>query len=249
MPGTEFNGKVARYNDYLATDKLFPVDEENTTIVVPEIGIDILNNFQKSRKCLWWLAAGWHVDAGLYDNLVQSEFAAQLVRDNGSIPIYLSDYTMVPRNPPQIPNTNGVIAYNASRGAEYVLPVIERLAHFRWVGLAGMSREQVYATLSEATIYLDLGHHPGKDRMPREAAIRGAITVTGTRGSSGFFEDVPISEKVDGSDPGGVVRLLELIMESPGQYYKKQEPYRTKIVMEKEVFDTEVRKAFKWPLT
>ena len=34
--------------------------------------------------------------------------------------------------------------------------------------------------------------HPGKDRMPREAALLGCCILTSTLGSADFFDDVPI---------------------------------------------------------
>ncbi|MGC8677909.1 MAG: hypothetical protein ACP5UF_06830 [Hydrogenobaculum sp.] len=58
-----------------------------------------------------------------------------------------------------------------------------------------MTRDQVIETLQKAKVYIDFGNHPGKDRIPREAAILGCCVITGKRGSATFFEDVPIPEE------------------------------------------------------
>ena len=37
---------------------------------------------------------------------------------------------------------------------------------------------------------VDLGHHPGKDRLPREAALAGCVTVVGRAGAAVFADEV-----------------------------------------------------------
>jgi len=41
-------------------------------------------------------------------------------------------------------------------------------------------------------LYVDFGKHPGKDRMPREAAVHGCCIITGRRGAAGNPFDIPI---------------------------------------------------------
>ena len=41
-------------------------------------------------------------------------------------------------------------------------------------------------------IYIDFGHHPDKERLPREAAIHGCIVITGLCGSAANSQDVPL---------------------------------------------------------
>lgn len=48
--------------------------------------------------------------------------------------------------------------------------------------------------MSKSKVYIDFGNHPGKDRIPREAAISGCIVITGKRGAAAFAEDVCIPE-------------------------------------------------------
>jgi hypothetical protein len=42
-------------------------------------------------------------------------------------------------------------------------------------------------------VYIDFGHHPGKDRMPREAAAAGCCIITSRSGAAGNDLDTPIN--------------------------------------------------------
>lgn len=56
----------------------------------------------------------------------------------------------------------------------------------RWVPLIGMTTEEMRSCMSKSKVYIDFGNHPGKDRIPREAAISGCIVITGKRGAAAF---------------------------------------------------------------
>jgi hypothetical protein len=43
-------------------------------------------------------------------------------------------------------------------------------------------------------MYIDVGHHPGKDRMPREAAAAGCCIITSRSGAAGNDLDTPIDD-------------------------------------------------------
>lgn len=65
--------------------------------------------------------------------------------------------------------------------------------HF--VALEGLSRKKMAEVLAESMVYIDFGSHPGKDRIPREAALAGNVVIVSTNGSASFFEDLPIPQK------------------------------------------------------
>ena len=88
-----------------------------------------------------------------------------------------------------------IIAYNPKKGGEISKKLIKGLPDFNFVPIAGMSASDVHALLSLVKIYMDFGHHPGKDRLPREAAIAGACVITGLRGAACNSIDIPILEK------------------------------------------------------
>ena len=55
-----------------------------------------------------------------------------------------------------------------------------------------MSRSEVVELLRSAKVYIDFGSHPGKDRIPREAASLGCCVITNLTGNASNFDDIPI---------------------------------------------------------
>lgn len=47
--------------------------------------------------------------------------------------------------------------------------------------IINMTRDEVIRELQRAKVYIDFGNHPGKDRIPREAAILGCCAIVGKR--------------------------------------------------------------------
>jgi hypothetical protein len=78
------------------------------------------------------------------------------------------------------------------KGRDAVAALRARARGLDWVELSGFSTAGMQDLFRTSRLYVDLGHHPGKDRMPREAALLGCCVITGRRGSAGNAEDVPI---------------------------------------------------------
>jgi hypothetical protein len=92
-------------------------------------------------------------------------------------------------------NKEDIILYNPKKGYKYTKKLIEISKDLTWVPLQGMNRTQMAETLSKSKLYVDFGYHPGKDKIPREAAISGCCIITGRQGSANYFEDIPISNQ------------------------------------------------------
>jgi len=107
------------------------------------------------------------------------------------------------------------------------------------VNLTNLSREEVLYHLQRARLYVDMGFHPGKDHLPREASMCGCIVVTNQCGSAAYHEDVPIDEKVTFEKE--LLELIPKILEDPKSYYENQATYREFIQSEKETFKENAR--------
>jgi hypothetical protein len=111
--------------------------------------------------------------------------------------ISLSDYI----NPEILNNVDAsikkenIILYNPSKGICYTKKLIEQMPDYKFVALKGFDREQLNSIFDRAKLYIDFGPFPGKDRLPREAAIHNCCIITGKFGASRYFEDVPIYSK------------------------------------------------------
>jgi hypothetical protein len=117
------------------------------------------------------------------------------------------------------------------------------------VPIRGLQPEAVRRLLGRAKIYIDFGDHPGKDRIPREAAALGACVIVNRRGSAANCVDVPIDDefKIDDRVPGFETRAAQTILNLMRDFESQQarfDPYRKAIAQEPAEFLNDVRAAF-----
>ena len=84
------------------------------------------------------------------------------------------------------------ILYNSKKGTRATDILRKNLHELNFKSLGGMSEGELAAIYGEGMLYVDFGHHPGRERMPREAAVMGCCVVTGRLGSAGNEFDIPI---------------------------------------------------------
>lgn len=185
-------------------------------------------------------------------HLVQSSYAWAFIATRFDVvPSLVSDYTPTDEFPavPELPRTPELVTYNPAKGGK-IVEAVQALCSpaIKWRPIVGMTRAEVVTTLQGCGVYLDLGHHPGKDRMPREATLSGALTVVARRGSGAFFADVPIpwEHKITPDDEEvltAATRLPQLI-ENLGAEVSKQDRYRETVLSERSKFKREVEDVF-----
>lgn len=186
----------------------------------------------------WIRERVWH--------FTQSEYARQFLKSRGIESSPLSDYvTATPEPRSGESSRRRVIAVNPAKGFEHVAQIRALRPDYQWVELRGMSRTEVDLALQESEIYLDLGHHPGKDRIPREAALSGANVIVARRNGAEHWVDVQLPDRFKIEvGPGlaeAAVRLIDEIFRDPLGAYAEQETYRGAIGPQEKAFDNEVR--------
>jgi hypothetical protein len=87
------------------------------------------------------------------------------------------------------------IIFNPKKGAKTVSRLLSACPDFSFVPLEGLDQDGLLAQYHESKLYIDFGHHPGRERMPRESAVCGCCVVTGSLGSAGNSVDIPIPTK------------------------------------------------------
>ena len=130
-----------------------------------------------------------------------------------------------------------IILYNPKKDHHIAEALARKHPNLTFVPLQGLNRSQLHSTYHRAKIYIDFGRHPGKERMPREAAVSGCCVITGTRGSAANDEDVPIPRqyKHDIDMPGAFDRVAQQIISILQNYERHSvdfESYRTEIIQE-----------------
>lgn len=123
---------------------------------------------------------------------------------------------------------------------------LRETAHF--VPIENMTKPQVRETLSAAKIYIDFGHHPGKDRVPREAAVAGAVVLLHATGAAQYFGDHPLRPEyrftMADVVSGALQDKVQDILADPAPHFDAQAFYRQTILLEREQFETQVKSFF-----
>lgn len=250
-------------------------DVDDSIVLVPEVMPAVLRRFKHARLVVWWLSVDnytrppggmvarlvalrrkiitdWPRTSELH-HLTQSHYAQQFVAARfGKRATMLGDYIDPAFH--QHTETDSAtrelrIAFNPKKGGEFIEALRAVLPDATFVELHGMSRAQMIKCLRESVIYVDLGHHPGKDRIPREAAACGCIIVVARRGSAGYWEDMPLDDdyKLDLNHVRwasiAAVKLREIML-NYAFHRARQSNYVAAICCEHAEFSAGVRRIF-----
>jgi len=133
-------------------------------------------------------------------HFVQSEYAKQMLENKGiKNYFFLGDYLNMLFIEQQINYSNmqkeNIVIYNPKKGIEFTKLIMAEAKNIKFIPIENMTRDEVSNLLLKAKVYIDFGNHPGKDRIPREAAISGCCVITGRDGSAKFYEDIPIENE------------------------------------------------------
>lgn len=186
-------------------------------------------------------------------HLVQSYYAMKHLEEKGiekNKIFYLSDYLNEKflKVQTDLSRKQNIVVYNPKKGYNFTKKIIKRTKDIEFVPIINMTRQQVVETLQKAKVYIDFGNHPGKDRIPREAAILGCCVITGKRGSAAFYEDVSIPEeyKFDERDENipEIINKIRDCFENFDERYKDFDHYREVIKNEPQKFVEDLKKIF-----
>lgn len=244
-------------------------------IIVPEVDIDLLNNYKKCKKIIWWLSVdnylnkvkgkrykikhlfglrGIKIDDPNILHFVQSEYAKQfLISSDININkiYYLSDYlsdVFIQQAEEKVEKVFDYVLYNPKKGIEFTKKIMDKSPHFKWIPLENLTPMEMSQLMKKSKVYIDFGNHPGKDRIPREAAISGCCIITGMKGSAKFEKDVPISNeyKYDDNEENIdlIIEKIEFLLTNYNEEVKKFENYRKFIREEEMKFEDDINYIF-----
>ena len=252
------SGKYLKYNTQHAVS-LSEIENPQSVVIFNEGATGLIPLVKGCRKVLWWMSVdnylintdGRDIDVIRQEielHIVQSKYAYEYVRnvvkaDEGHI-MYVSDYIgdIYMTEVPEIPRHN-IALYNPKKGFDKIKPLIERISWLKWVPLIGLTEEDMVAYMHIAKIYIDFGNHPGKDRIPREAATCGCCIITNRKGSAAFYEDVSIPDKYkfgSETDYDDIEQRIRYICDNFYEAKKDFDEYRMRIRQEKAKFNADV---------
>lgn len=123
----------------------------------------------------------FYFDEDSTEHWFQSEYARQFVTLNGidkkrirAICDSVSHVFLIHADSIDLSAKENYVAYNPKKGME-TTSLLKMLGEdIDWRPIENyMTPEQVQELLAAAKVYIDFGHHPGRDRIPREAALSG----------------------------------------------------------------------------
>jgi len=200
-PKAKTHIRYRHYNIRVASEV---ADDKNNVLVVPELWPQFLQNYKQIQKCIWWLSVNYgeavfklsFTDNSIY-HLYQSWYAhAFLTRKNAANVYPLFDYLSIRSSQTQ-PRKERIVIYNPKKGLETTLKIIDCCAgnNIVFTPLQNLTRPEMIQLMKRSMLYIDFGEHPGKDRIPREAAIYNNVVITSKLGSAACFDDLPFPEK------------------------------------------------------
>lgn len=176
-------------------------DSSENFLIMPEIYTKKIKEFKNIKILFFWLSVDnnkWRFKDFSNHNIIhlyQSEYAnSYLIKNNVLNKLRILDYIYEQKYPKY--HKENIVCYNPAKCPEQIYKLIKEWEKdIKFVPLSNMTREELLNNLYKSKIYIDFGHFPGRDRIPREACLYDNIIFTSRIGASKFNEDITIPPK------------------------------------------------------
>jgi hypothetical protein len=246
----------ARYRPRVAAE--IPLGPE-TLVVAPEPWLDLPGAFAPCGGAVWWLSVDNALPrhpqladpaarrAALANRPLihfhQSAYARTWLAEAGVHRLYpLGDYTSeeFTERPATGPAPRALAAFNPEKGGQAAEGFFSGLPQYEALALRGLTKAQLREVFAERLLYVDFGAFPGKDRMPREAAISGSVVFVRRAGAADNDEDydLPSFYRFDAAEAasGELAARLAAVAGDPQGHWDQQAAFRAQILGEKRGF-------------
>ena len=192
-------------------------------------------------------------DGDIAEHWAQSEYVRQFLRLNGvakirSVETHMSQTFLSRADKIDFAAKKNFVAYNPRKGFDFTKRLIDLAPEIDWRPIKNMSPAQVRELLTAAKIYVDFGNFPGRERIPREAALSGCVIVTGFRGAAANDVDfnIPAEFKFDerAVAPQAVVDKIRDVLNNFETAFAAQENFRTSLLTAQKNFSDALIDAF-----
>ena len=204
-------------------------DNPRNLLVMPENILKYLPSYKHIQKAAWWLSVDNYSGA----RKGKCSLFRYLLRT--ALDKYLSLYDKQWEHYVQ---------------SEYARLYVVNERHITQTSVYNLSdylnSEFIENLMRSSKLYIDFGNHPGKDRMPREAAICGCCIITGKRGAAANDVDIkiPSQYKISDSDISLIADRIKYVLKNYEDLTSDFDSYRDKIRHEEAVFDAEIKRIF-----
>lgn len=178
----------------------------DSVLIFPEVYVDKANQaiYEGRKIVIYWESVDYYKQWIPKDqylkfpkdviHIAQSYYAMDFVeRNTGVRPIYVTDYLNDEYMSADLSKPRKrQILYNPTKGFEFTKKIMDKMPNETFIPIQNMTVSEVKNLMEESMLYIDFGNHPGKDRIPREAAMCGCCVITNREGSAAYYEDVSI---------------------------------------------------------
>jgi hypothetical protein len=168
-------------------------------------------------------------------------FCTQALRRDSSL---VSDYLRPFDTSASWRGGDGTVWFNGAKGGALVETLRSLAPDVDFRPIVGMSYAEVLDSLSRGSAYLEVGHLPGRDRLPREAARLGLPVLVLGRGAGQFEQDFPHlgSHRIFvGPDWGQeLVAKLRFVLDDPIAASESQSEFQSWVLGDRDRFRAEV---------
>ncbi len=182
-------------------------------------------------------------------HLSQSYYAFKFLKKYFDNVKFLSDYQreeIIQNYKKKITNKKNLICY--SNKSNDFIKSIQKNQSLKMIKLSGFSNKQIMNIFKKTKIYMDFGYHPGKDRMPREAALFNNCIITNKSGSAKNFKDIPIHSRFKFDEKKSNLKIINSIIFKIFKAHKKELKnfinYKKIILNEKKLFYRDLKRIF-----
>jgi hypothetical protein len=231
---------------------------DDAVVVLPEIWPELAQGFTQ-RCALWWLSVdnyGTHGQRSLKGidlHLFQSHYAALHGRELGLPGMMLTDYL----SPDfvelvasvDVSHKDRCVVVNPAKGRELIHRFQAMNPDIEVRELRGLDRAGVRGLLLSSMVYVDFGHHPGRDRPPREAAMAKCVVFSTRFGAARNQVDMRVPERFKFDSLDGLGEQIRGVWDSPSAFVRNlddQLEYRLWIRGNEQTFRDEVSVLLKW---
>ncbi|MBR1646152.1 MAG: hypothetical protein IJ685_05160 [Selenomonadaceae bacterium] len=181
----------------------------------------------------------------------QSEFVRQFLRLNGvkkirSVETHMGQIFLSNAASVDFAAKKNFVTFNPRKGFEFTKKLIELAPDIDWRPIENMSPVQVRELLAASKVYIDFGNFPGRERLPREAAVSGCVVIIGKRGAAGNDVDfnIPAEFKFDEREPEVIIKKIRDVLKNFDTAFEAQKNFREQIFNAQKNFSDAVIDAF-----
>ena len=185
-------------------------------------------------------------------HLTQSVYASRFLFKLGHCSLFIGDYINDDFfSGYDLSNRSPWVLYNPIKGWDFTKKLIEYCGdEICFKPIRNLSRNEVINLMKHSMVYIDFGDHPGKDRLPREAAMCGCCIITGKNGAAGNYTDVNIKDdyKFTRWDQSlyHIKRKILSVLDNYEYHHGMFADYRNSIRGEKSTFQEKVEHLCEW---